>query len=55
VRGDAIAGVLLAEAGCCGAARLVEIDVASGADPRVVRAAENAARAATARAVALRS
>jgi formiminotetrahydrofolate cyclodeaminase len=55
VRGDAIAGVLLAEAGCCGAARLVEIDVESPSDPRAAAAGEHAARAAIARSQALRS
>lgn len=55
VRGDALAGVLLAEAGSCGAARLVEIDAESLSDPRRAAAAENAARAADARARALRS
>jgi formiminotetrahydrofolate cyclodeaminase len=48
VRGDALTGVLLAEAAAAAAARLVEINVGSGAV--VERAREAAARAASARA-----
>jgi formiminotetrahydrofolate cyclodeaminase len=55
VRGDAIAGVLLAEAAACGANRLVILDVESPSDPRVARAQSAAVRAANARADALRS
>jgi formiminotetrahydrofolate cyclodeaminase len=55
VRGDAIAGALLAEAGCRGAARLVEIDVESASDRRPSKAVDHASRAAVARSQALRS
>jgi len=55
VRGDAIAGALLAEAGCCGAARLVQLDVESESDPRSAAAADYCARASDARAQALKS
>jgi formiminotetrahydrofolate cyclodeaminase len=53
VRGDALAGVLLAESACCGATRLVRIDIGPAADPRVAQADSNADRAARARARAL--
>ena len=49
VRGDALAGVVLAEAACCGASRLVAIDVDDPGDPRVAEAEAYAGRAAAAR------
>ena len=52
VRGDAIAGVLLAEAATAGAARLVAIDVDSPSDPRITDSEVYAARAAVARRLA---
>jgi formiminotetrahydrofolate cyclodeaminase len=52
VRGDAIAGVLLAESACAGASALVAIDIAAS-DPRVAQAAAEADRAAAARSDAL--
>lgn len=55
VRGDAIVGALLAEAACCGAARLVDIDLEFESDPRRSTAAEYASRAVIARSQALRS
>lgn len=54
VRGDAVAGVLLAEAAARAAVRLVEINLKdAGDDPRLAEAAELAERAARARAQAL--
>jgi methenyltetrahydrofolate cyclohydrolase len=54
VRGDALAGVLLAEAAAAAAAALVEINLAGREAEEVVRAREAAARAAAARSTALR-
>lgn len=54
LRGDAVAGALLAEAGCRAATVLVELNLRRHAgDPRLARAAELAERAARARARAL--
>lgn len=53
VRGDAIAGVLLADAAACGASRLVAIDVESASDPRVAQAEACAGRAGTVRRIAI--
>jgi formiminotetrahydrofolate cyclodeaminase len=53
--GDAITGVLLAEAACCAAARLTEINLARvPSDPRLNEAAELTRQASAARAKALR-
>jgi formiminotetrahydrofolate cyclodeaminase len=55
VRGDALAGVLLAEAAAGTAATLVEINLAGRPDaPELTRAREAATRAASARSTALR-
>ena len=52
--GDAITGTLLAEAACCAAARLVEINLARvPSDPRLDETAELTRRASAARAKAL--
>ena len=52
--GDAITGVALAEAACCAAARLTEINLARvPSDPRVDEAAELTRQASAARAKAL--
>ena len=52
--GDAITGVLLAEAACCAAARLTEINLARvPSDPRLDEAAELTRQASAARAKAL--
>jgi formiminotetrahydrofolate cyclodeaminase len=54
VRGDALAGVLIAEAACQAAARLVAINLARRPeDPRVLQAAQSAERAAELRRRAL--
>jgi methenyltetrahydrofolate cyclohydrolase len=54
LRGDAIAGALLAEAACAAAARLAEINLAGRAtDPRRTEASELRARALEARMAAL--
>jgi formiminotetrahydrofolate cyclodeaminase len=54
LRGDAIAGALLAEAACAAAARLAEINLAGRTtDPRRAEAAELPARALEARMAAL--
>jgi methenyltetrahydrofolate cyclohydrolase len=55
LRGDALAGVLLAEGACQAAARLVQINLAGRPeDPRLVEVAEVCARAASLRIEALR-
>jgi methenyltetrahydrofolate cyclohydrolase len=54
VRGDALAGVLLAEAAATAAAALVEINLAGRDAEEVTRAREAATRAAAARSTALR-
>jgi formiminotetrahydrofolate cyclodeaminase len=54
LRGDAITGALLAEAGSRAAARLVEINLAGRDDERLGRASEATRRAAAAREEALR-
>ena len=54
LRGDAIAGALLAEAASRAAGRLVEINLAGRADPRLARVVEATRRAAAAREQALR-
>jgi formiminotetrahydrofolate cyclodeaminase len=54
VRGDALAGVLLAEAAAAAAAALVEINLAGREAEELTRAREAAARAAAARSTALR-
>jgi formiminotetrahydrofolate cyclodeaminase len=52
--GDAITGVLMAEAACCAAARLTEINLARvPSDPRLDEAAELTRQASAARAKAL--
>ena len=53
LRGDAVTGALLAEAGTRSAAALVAINVADPADPRRTEAAEAASAAARARSRAL--
>jgi formiminotetrahydrofolate cyclodeaminase len=56
LRGDAVAGALLAEAACAAAARLAEINLAGRAgDPRRTEAAELPERALKARLAALSS
>jgi formiminotetrahydrofolate cyclodeaminase len=54
VRGDALAGVLLAEAAAAAAAALVEINLAGRDAEELTRAREAATRAAAARSTALR-
>jgi methenyltetrahydrofolate cyclohydrolase len=54
VRGDALAGVLLAEAAAAAAAALVEINLAGREAEELTRAREAATRAAAARSTALR-
>jgi formiminotetrahydrofolate cyclodeaminase len=54
VRGDALAGVLLAEAAAAAAAALVEINLAGREADELARAREAATRAAAARSAALR-
>jgi formiminotetrahydrofolate cyclodeaminase len=54
LRGDAVAGALLAEAACCAAARLADLNLAGRAeDPRREEAAELPRRALEARLAAL--
>ena len=54
LRGDAITGALLAEAASRAAGRLVEINLAGRADPRLARVSDATRRAGTAREEALR-
>jgi formiminotetrahydrofolate cyclodeaminase len=56
LRGDAVAGALLAEAACCASARLAELNLAGRVhDPRRAEAAELQQRALQARLAALSS